>query len=534
MGAATFLSRIMGLVREQVFAIYFGAGNFTDAFNIAFRIPNLLRDLFAEGALSSAFVPTYTKVRHERGERAAWRVAGLVFRALFVIVSVISLIGMIFAPELVTLYASSYQKVSGKFELTVFMTRVLFPFFPLVALAAAFMGILNACGKFFMPAFSSALFNIFSIISGLAFAWILPHYGYEPIIGMAIGVVIGGGVQAFSQLPLLYRVGYFFPKKEPTDPSWREEPALRSMLALMVPSMIGLAATQVNVLVNSVLATGEGTGAVSWLAYAFRLMQFPIGIFGVSLAAATLPQVSRLFVAGDHAGIRSQLTHTLKNVFAVNLPASAGLACLGVPILQMLFEYGRFTERDTTATSWALAAYAAGLTAYSGVKVLVPACYAMAKTKHAVISSVLSVGVTIGTNLWLVKEYSFVGLAMGTSIAAVFNLIYLATVLRESLKKIELLRSFVANLVVAALMGVATYYSWLWLKRSLPESLLPYGASSALVASFRALRVALLVFEGALIVVLLGWLFRIPETREMTELFSKKIKNKLRRRQKPG
>jgi putative peptidoglycan lipid II flippase len=534
MGAATFLSRIMGLVREQVFAVFFGAGNLTDAFNIAFRIPNLLRDLFAEGALSSAFIPTFTRVKKERGERAAWRVAGLVFRSLFVMVSILALIGIALAPELVNLYAHSFKAVPGKFELTVLMTKVLFPFFPLVALAAAFMGILNACGKFFVPAFSSALFNIFSIISGLFFAWLLPQYGHPAIVGMAIGVVMGGAVQAFSQLPLLYRVGYRWYKKTPQDPAWHQEPALRQMLMLMLPSIVGLAATQVNVLINSVLATREGPGAVSWLSYSFRLMQFPIGIFGVSIAAATLPQVSRLFVDGNLDGVKRQLTQSLKNVFTINLPASAGLGFLGIPIVQLLFEYGKFTPTDTQSTSWALAAYAIGLTAYSAVKVLVPVCYALNRTRQAVISSVLSVGVTIGFNLMLVERLSFVGLALGTSIAAFFNAFYLMVVLRRHLEKFELLRAFFIHLAIALAMGGLGYMSWFWLRTTLPESLLPWGASSAVVAAFRLFKVFLLVIEGALVVVFLGWIFRVPETLEISQLFLKKIKNKVRGSKKSG
>src|SRR4051812_3012360 len=204
MGIATFLSRILGLVREQVFAVMFGAGNATDAYNVAFRIPNLLRDLFAEGAMSASLVPIFTRVRAEEGDARAWRVAGLVFRVLFFTVTALSLAGMLFAPQLVGLYASAYKQIPGKFELTVDMTRIMFPFFPLVALAAAFMGILNACGIFFLPAFASALFNVASIVVGVIFVgifgYIEPQWGISPIVGMAIGVVAGGFVQAFCQL----------------------------------------------------------------------------------------------------------------------------------------------------------------------------------------------------------------------------------------------------------------------------------------------------------------------------------------------
>lgn len=427
MGAATFISRILGLVREQVFAYFFGASNATDAFQVAFRIPNLLRDLFAEGAMSAALVPTFTRARIEEGDARAWRLAGLVFRVLFVSVSIISLLGMFFAPQLVSLYAGTFREVSGKFELTVRMTRTLFPFFPLVALAAAYMGILNACGRFFLPAFSSALFNLASIVSGLSATYFLTSteigrgLGLEPIEGMAWGVVLGGGVQAFAQLPTLYRAGYRYPRvksslaidRSTNWPRWYQDTHLRKMLALMLPGTLGLAATQINLLVNTVLATSQGPGAVSYLSYAFRLMQFPIGVFGASLAAATLPRVSRLWVSKDIQGIDRSMTAALRQVFAVNLPASAGLAFLAEPIIELIYQYGRFDATSSKATAQVLMVYALGLTAYSSVKVLVPAFYAMGDTRVPVISSTLSVGLTLALNLALVPTLGILGLPWG-------------------------------------------------------------------------------------------------------------------------
>ncbi len=389
MGVATLISRILGLVREQVFAFLFGAGSMTDAYQVAFRIPNLLRDLFAEGAMSASLVPTFTRTREEEGEDRAWRVAGLVFRVLFVLVTALAALGMIFAPQLVALYASAFKQVPGKFELTVRMTREMYPFFPVVALAAAYMGILNACGVFFLPAFASALFNLVSIVVGVICTQIFIHFGADwgvhPIEGMAIGVLFGGMIQAGCQLPSLYRKGYRWIPKRAQDPVWYSDPRLKRMLFMMVPGTVGLAATQVNILVNTVLATSQGPGAVSWLNYAFRLMQFPIGIFGVSIASATLPKVSQQWVRQDIAGVSATLVRSLRTVFAVNLPASAGLAFLGFPIIELIFQYGRFRPDDAKATAWALAMYAIGLTAYSAVKVLVPACYALGNTRVPVI-----------------------------------------------------------------------------------------------------------------------------------------------------
>ncbi len=539
MGLATLISRVLGLVREQAFAILFGAGHATDAFNVAFRIPNLLRDLFAEGAMSAALVPTFTRARVEQGDRRAWRVAGLVFRVLFVGVSVLSVLGMLFAPELVGLYASAFRDVPGKFELTVSMTRIMFPFFPLVALAAAYMAVLNSCGAFFIPAFASALFNVASIVVGVATALILfekgPAWGIEPIQGMALGVLAGGLAQAFSQLPALRRVGYRWPGREPGDPAWHQEPALRAMLALMVPGLVGLAATQVSLLVNTILATRQGTGAVSWLNYSFRLMQFPIGVFGVSIAAATLPRVSRLWVEKKPDAVGASLSEGLRYVFAINLPAAAGLAFLGSPIIALIFQYGRFTARDTEAAALALAAYSAGLVAYSAVKVLGPVCYALQNTRIAVVGSVLTVLLTIALNLATVEHLGFWALAAGTSVGAVFNAAFLLVFVRKEIRKaggslplLPLARSLVTHLIIAGIMGWAVQVSHAWLDawiRSVSEGLdLPE-------VLLRSASLGAVIVEALVLVLILARILRADETGRVLGLFLERAKNKLRRRQ---
>lgn len=537
MGAATFLSRILGLVREQVFAVMFGASNLTDAFQIAFRIPNLLRDLFAEGAMSASLVPTFTRVRKEQGAERAWRVAGLVFRVLVVAAGIIAVLGIFFAPMLVQLYASAFREVPGKFELTVLMTQVMFPFFPFVALAAAFMGILNACGVFFLPAFASALFNLVSIVVGVAGAFILPRFGVEPIVGMAIGVVVGGAVQAIIQYPHLKKSGFHWVPRSQHEPAWRRDPDLQIMLKMMVPGTIGLAATQVNVLVNSILATSQGPATVSWLNYAFRLMQFPIGIFGVSLAAATLPVVSRLWVDKDLKGIEATVTSTLRNVFAVNFPASAGLAFLGFPIMQLLFQYGQFTEASAHATAIALAGYAVGLTAYSAVKVLVPACYALGNTRVPVISSFFSVGATIVLNLIMIKPLGYLGLALGTSLSAGLNFIFLLIALRHLLKKAggeldfkPIARAAFAHFIAALVMGLICWASERGLRILISDEIGLSLAGNLGLIGVRMLRVSLLVAEGGLLVLLFGKLFGLTETLKVFDIFYAKLKKKLSRK----
>lgn len=525
MGIATLMSRVLGLVREQVFAFLFGAGAQTDAFQIAFRIPNLLRDLFAEGALSSALVPTYTEEREKKGARRGWRVAALVFIALFTIVSLIALVGSFFADSLVATYAPKFIDNPMKYFLTVRMTRTMFPFFPLVALAAAFMAILNACGYFFLPAFSSALFNLASIITGVICSEVIRRshlaFRFDPIEGMAVGVVIGGMAQAFCQWPALKRAGFQWVKKEESDPPFYKDPALRRMLFLMVPGTFGLAATQINILVNSMLATSQGDGAVSWLNYAFRLMQFPIGVFGVSLATATLARVSAQKAKGEFHELSETVTSSLKKVFALNLPASSGLAFLSVPIIALIFQYGRFHATDTLSTAKALAAYSIGLTAYSAVKVLVPVFYALGNTSIPVISSVMTVGLNLLINVWLVRRAGFVGLAFGTSMMAILNAVFLLLALRIELKRHSVVfsvgtvaKSAMQHAAIALIMGGAAY-------AALPMI-------SGLTESFPAMisrSVTLVVLMGLALVVWVALLrlFRISEARVIFE-FVKRFK----------
>jgi putative peptidoglycan lipid II flippase len=530
MSAATFLSRIAGLVREQVFAFFFGASHATDAFNIAFRIPNLLRDLFAEGAMSSALVPTFTKVREQEGVRRSWQVAGRVFRVLFVSVAFLAAVGVFFAEPLVKIYAGDFAETPGKLELTILLTQILFPFFPLVAVAAAFMGVLNASGRFFLPAFASALFNVASIVSGVILTLVFPYYGFPAIAGMAVGVVIGGAVQAACQWPALRAVGYRLPKREDSDPKWNRDPALTHMLLLMGPGLVGQAATQVNVLVNSVLATSQGAGAVSWLNYAFRLMQFPIGVFGVALAAATLPVVSTYWARFEYGSARDAIQSSLGKVLVVNLLASAGLAALGVPILSLLFEQGRFTSSDTQATAQALAAYALGLSAYSVVKVLVPACYAMGRTRAAVQASIAAVALTVTLNLLWVDRLGFVGLALGTSVGAFANAGLLLWAIRKELaaRGTPLLLGRMAFMIikvlgVCAIMGGGLYFLqdsyWRLFEQSFEPGVFRVLARLAGVSALTALGLGV------------AWafcrLFGVTDLDEVTQVFARKIKNKL-------
>jgi putative peptidoglycan lipid II flippase len=427
MGVATLMSRVLGLAREQVFAYLFGASNAADAFNIAFRIPNLLRDLFAEGAMSAAFVPNFTKALLD-SKKVAFRLLIGVLSFLVTVVGLLSVVGIVFSPELVRLYAGAFTAIPGKFELAVGLTRVMFPFFPLVAMAAVVMGALNALGHFFLPAFAPVLFNVASILAGVTICPLFARYtDIPPIYGMAIGVVLGGFLQFYVQWIQIRREGLHPLKEASTLLKPLQVPGVKRVLFLLIPGTIGLAATQLGLLINSIYATSSGPGAVSWLNYAFRLMQFPIGIFGVSLAAAALPAVSRKLARADRGGAAEEVNHALRLTFAVNGPAAAGLMAAGLPIMQLIYQHGAFTAVDSEQAAAALFWYGAGLPAYSAVKVLVPVFYALGDTRIPVAASFVMVGLNAALNHVTLRilHYPFWSLAAATSCTVTLNALVL-------------------------------------------------------------------------------------------------------------
>lgn len=432
MSFGVLLSRLTGLLREQVFAAFFGATASMDAFQIAFRIPNLLRDLFAEGALSQAFIPQFQRMRLKEGAYRTQRFLFVCTISLLLVVTCISIGGCFFAETLVTWYAPSFKQYPEKFQLTVLLTKILFGFFPPISLAALWMAALNSLGMFFLPAAASGVFNLTSVGFGLLFVFVFKTYTQvDPIAGMAIGVVCGGVGQAVVQWPWLRKSGFpFIVRKEPEDSfGWFETPGLKSAARMMIPGFVGLAATQINILFTSILATSFGHGAVSWLAYAFRLMQLPIGLFGVSLGSATLSKVAELRAgsAPTHE-VRSVLTKTLERSLFLNLSASVGLFGASDLIVKCLFEYGVFKELDTLNTALALRGYSVGLAAYSVVKLLAPCCYALGRVRVTVLASALSIFVSLSFSYGLRDQLGFSGLALGTALGAFVNagVLYLA------------------------------------------------------------------------------------------------------------
>jgi putative peptidoglycan lipid II flippase len=437
---AIVASRVLGLVRDQVFAIFFGAGYHYDAFLTAFRIPNLLRDLFAEGALSSAFVTTFTQTLATQGKEEAVRLSNRVATLMILVIGAISLAAWFLAPAIVSLLAPGFFEVPGKAPLTIELTRIMIPFLLLVALAAQAMGILNSLNRFGWPALASAFFNIGSIVGGLTLGFLIgPALGLTPIEGMAYGTLIGGFLQFAVQWPSLVRAGFRY---RPMI-SLRDS-GVRQILRLMGPAVVGTAAVEVNVFVNTNFASAivdAATGAVangpvSWLSYAFRFLQFPIGVFGVAVAVATLPRLSRSTAAEKFDEFRETVAHSLALVFLLCIPSAVGLAVLGRPIVALIFEHGKFTPFDTLQTANAVAAYAIGLAGYGAVKVLSPAFYALGDARTPMFISLGSIAVNYVMNSLLVGPLGHVGLALSTSTVALVNFFLLALFMRRRLRRL--------------------------------------------------------------------------------------------------
>lgn len=494
---ATLASRILGVARESVLAHYFGASMQMDAYNVAFRVPNLLRDLFAEGAMTAAFVPAFTRTLAERGREHAWRLGNLVMNALVVITGALVVLGIMFAEPITRLIvADEYVQVAGKLELTTTLTRVMLPFLTTVAVAVAMMGMLNSLRQFFVPSLSPAMFNVATIGCAIAFVPVMENLGYPPIMAIAIGTVLGGLGQIALQWPVLRREGFRY---RPIL-SFRD-PELLQVLRLMGPGTLGVAAVNINVLVNTLLASRDAS-AVSWLGYAFRLMYLPIGLFGVSIATAVLPDVSRHAVANDLPAMRRSVAQALRLMLMLNVPAMVGLIVLAEPIVALLYERGQFGRQDTVATAAALAFYAPGLLGYSIVKIASPAFYSLRDARTPVTVSVSSVAFNLVLNLVLVEVMGFRGLALGTAIAAIFNAGVLIWLLRGRLGGLEgrTLGVSLAKIAAAsAVMGAVALAASRWLgtviagegevDRAIRVGLTIGAAIVALVAAARLLRI---------------------------------------------
>lgn len=446
-------SRVLGLAREMIFNALWPAATLGYFFT-AFRIPNLLRDLFAEGALSTAFVTTFSKKIATDGDRAAWRLANKIGTMTLVVMSVLVLLGMLFSQQLIGLLAGGFTGEGA--ALTAKLTAAMFPFILMVSLAAQVMGMLNAKNVFGWPAMASSFFNIGSIVGGVALAWwIDPQFGPAALMGLAIGTLIGGLLQLLVQIPSLWAVGY----RPRLDFHWNDE-GVKTVLRLMAPAVIAASAVQVNVMINTSFATHCEQGAVTWLNNAFRLMQLPLGVFGVAIGTVTLPLLAKTIAVGDRLGFRQSLARGMRLAFVLTIPSAVGLMLLAQPIIGLLYERGASTANDTAQAASALQFYAIGLVAYSGIKVLAPAFYAIDKRKTPMMVSFVAIGVNLFLN-WLFTfrmGLGHRGLALSTGCVALTNFIALYVLMRAETRLLEtrLMLSTLLKLVLptALLAGV--------------------------------------------------------------------------------
>jgi putative peptidoglycan lipid II flippase len=501
-GAAILISRVLGLVRDMIQSRWFGAGLYTDAWTIAYRIPNLLRDLFAEGALSAAFIPTFIRRLTDHGKEEAWVMANRVISALLVILGGLTLVFFFAARVFVYALAYGYAETPAKFDLTVQMTQILSPFLLCLALASVAMGILNACGSFFIPAMASSAFNVFCILSCILLSPLMPHWGLPPVVSMAIGALVGGASQFLVMVPSAYRFGYRFRFNLSFS-----DPGLLQIARLMVPAVVGLSAYQINILVDSQIASKFGNGPVSWLSYGFRLMQFPIGIFGIAIATVTLSSISHLVARNETGKLHDTVVSSLRLAACLTFPATVGLIVFRKEIVQLIFEGGSFLPFHTIQTSHVVFMYALGLFSYSAVKILVPTFYALDDTRIPVRTSMITVAAKILLNFLflLIKPLGFLGLALATTIASWLNFGLLFAkfrrktgIARQAGELNVYFRIALASLVMGILSAVVFRGSWIiWAGHgTLAQALRLAVAISVAIASFFPILQFLKVEEG--------------------------------------
>jgi putative peptidoglycan lipid II flippase len=513
---AVMCSRILGLVREQVFAGLFGAGFAYDAFVVAFRIPNLLRDLFGEGALSAAFVTVFSDYDTNKDEKETWRLAGNILVFFGLLLSIITLLGIWQSENIVRLLVESKFELNvAKLELTRLMTIIMFPFLLLVSLSSVCMGILNTRGHFFIPSLASSFFNLGSIIGGVTLAFILPKFGQPAIIGMAFGTLIGGLLQLLGQFPSLKRAGFrFIPTLNLNDPG------LHRILRLMVPAVAGLAALQLNVFFNNFFASSLQEGSLSWLNYAFRLFMFPVGVFGVAIAIAAHPVMARHAANGSLDELKKAYVSTLTIAFCLTIPAAIGLIMLAEPIIRVIFQHGRFDSYATLMTAQALIFYALGLFAYASVKVTVPVFYNINNTRFPVIGSFLAVIVNLVVILVAIDHLQHKALALSISCAMTANFLFLFAILYYKLEGFSL--TYLLSGLLKVIVAGAAMAGWLMILDRFMHGYAT-GGSTFLPELFY---LVISIFSGALVYGIILYALRLAELQTIIDLVYRRAQDR--------
>lgn len=503
-GAATFLSRIFGYIRDMVLAGFFGAGPLTDAFIAAFRIPNLLRRLFGEGSLGISFIPVFSESLEKDGKQEAFRLAHSAVRLLSVVLVIAAVLGILLAPWITRAIAYGFTGSPEQFSLTVTLTRIMFPYIFFIGIVALFMGILNVLGHFAAPALAPVLLNV-AMIGSVLLGSRVTDDPTARLYWLAGGVVVGGLLQLFFQIPFLVKNGFHF---------WRKakmiHPGLKKIAAMLLPATFGAAAFQMNTLIGQFLASFQPAGSISYLYFADRLVQFPLGIFGISTATAVLPIFARQSAAEDFEGLKDTFSYSMNLVFFITVPAMVGLIVLREPIVALLFQRGAFSAEAVQLTAHALLYYAIGLWAFAAVRIVVAVFYAMQDTATPVKIALISIAANFLLGISLMGPMGFGGLALALSISMILNLVFLAVALRLRLGALggkKITASACQTAACSAIMGAVV-----WL---IADNIFPVENSAPLAI---ATGLALSILAGLLVYGALSYFFRGLELKRLFKL----------------
>jgi len=523
---AILASRILGVARDSIFARIFGVSALTDAYVAAFRIPNLLRDLFAEGALSSAFVPTFSDALVKGGQERAYRLGNLVLGGILLVTGLLTLAGFVWAEGVVSLITRGFGGNAAQVITSALLTRIMMPILTLVSVSAVWMGMLNAQQRYLAPAYAPAMFNVTSIVCGVLL--LVLHVGDRTgMIVWSAGTATAGLVQAVVQLPSLHKLGY---RVRPTLRGVLADLDVRRIVRLMGPATIGLAAIQLNVFVNTQYAAALGSGPLTYLQNAFRLFYLPVGLFGVALATVTTARASNEAARGDRSALVARVSDGIRGVWLLAFPSAVGLVVLAEPVVQLLFQGGKFLPVHTAATVPIVQAYMLGVLPYSLVKVFAPAFFAVDRPRVPMLASISSVAANLLFNSLTYHSLGAAGLALGTTVAALVNLailrVWFVKVLGHSTKP-GWWRDLALMVVSNGVLGLVAFAGWRGIARALalvPPSAWPWGTFrlAHAVLLLATIGVSFLAYVGCLA------LFRVKGAEDLWSL-PRKIFKKLRR-----
>lgn len=483
--SGTMFSRILGYIRDMLVANLFGAGIFADAFYAAFRIPNLFRRLLGEGSFSAAFIPVFSEYLHTKNKSETQKFLNAVFTALFLLLIIVSILGMFFAPVLVKIIAWGFTNDPEKMQLTIELTRLMFPFIVFICLAAFLLAILNTLHSFFLPALAPSALSVSEIVYILALAPLL-NPGSQ-IKGLAVSVIVGGALHFLIQYPKLKNMGWHLKlqlkikNEQLTDKGgipeqagssttdtassaaipFYKHPGIKKIAFLMLPSLIGLSVDQINSFVDTICASFLASGSITALYYSNRVMQLPLAIFGLAFASVSLPAMSKAYAQKDMPTLKNSLNHSIRSTVFIILPAAVGLMVIGLPIVQLLFERGKFDSSASLMTNSALFYYSLGLPAYAMSKIFANAFYAFQDTRTPVKTAIWSMILHVILCVLLMYPMGVAGLALSTALASYFNMFLLILYLRKRIGKIGLKKiifSGIKSFIAAAATGVAAWY----------------------------------------------------------------------------